>query len=48
MKHLNKTILASTISAIALSSAMSVQAESFDTFMKDSTMDFNFRYRVER
>ena len=47
MKHLNKTLLASTISAVALSSAMSVQAEGFDTFMKDSTMDFNFRYRVE-
>lgn len=47
MKHLNKTLLASTISAVALSSAMSVQAESFDTFMKDSTMDLNFRYRAE-
>lgn len=47
MKHLNKTLLASTISAVALSSAMSVQAEGFDTFMKDSSVDLNFRYRVE-
>ena len=47
MKTLNKSILATAISTLALSSALSVQAESFDSLLKDSSVDFNFRYRVE-
>ncbi len=47
MKTLHKTLLATAISGIALSSAVSVQAESFDEFVKGSSVDLNFRYRVE-
>jgi len=47
MKTLNKSILATAISTLALSSALSVQAESFDSLLKDSSIDLNFRYRVE-
>lgn len=44
---MKKTLLASSISAIALSSALNVQAESLDEFVKGGSVDFNFRYRVE-
>lgn len=47
MKTLNKTLLATAISGLALSSAVSVQAESFDSLYKDGSMDISFRYRVE-
>jgi hypothetical protein len=47
MKTLHKTLLATAISGLALSSAVSVQAESFDEFVKGSSVDLNFRYRVE-
>jgi len=47
MKTLNKTLLATAISSLALSSAVSVQAESFDSLYKDGSIDINFRYRVE-
>jgi hypothetical protein len=47
MKTLHKTLLATAISGLALSSAVSVQAESFDEFVKGSSVDLNFRFRVE-
>ena len=47
MKTLNKTLLATAISSLALSSAVSVQAESFDSLYKDGSIDISFRYRVE-
>jgi hypothetical protein len=47
MKTLNKTLLATAISGLALSSAVTVQAESFDSLYKDGSIDINFRYRVE-
>jgi hypothetical protein len=47
MTIIKKSLLATTISAIALSSAVTVQAEGFDSVIKDSTLDFNFRLRVE-
>jgi hypothetical protein len=47
MKTLHKTLLATAISGLALSSAVSVQAESFDEFVKGSTVDLNFRFRIE-
>lgn len=47
MKTLNKTLLATAISSLALGSTVSAQAESFDSLYKDGSIDFNFRYRVE-
>ncbi|MFT6976197.1 MAG: hypothetical protein ACJA0E_002202 [Bermanella sp.] len=47
MTIIKKSLLASAVSALALSSAVSVQAEGFDSVIKDSTLDFNFRLRVE-
>ena len=44
---MKKTLLAATISSLALSSAISVQAQSLDDLVKGSTLDVNFRYRVE-
>jgi len=44
---MKKTLLASSISAIALSSTLSVQAESLDEFVKGGSVELNFRYRVE-
>jgi hypothetical protein len=46
-KTVHKTLLATAISGLALSSAVSVQAESFDEFVKGSSIDLNFRFRVE-
>jgi hypothetical protein len=47
MTIIKKSLLATAISALALSSAVTVQAEGFDSVIKDSTLDFNFRLRVE-
>lgn len=47
MKTLKKTLLASSIASIALTSALSVQAQSFDSLYKDGSVDVSFRYRVE-
>ena len=47
MKTLNKTLLATAISSLTLGSAVSVQAESFDSLYKDGSVDISFRYRVE-
>ena len=44
---MKKTILSTAITALALSSSMAVQAEGFDTVLSDTTVDLNFRYRVE-
>ena len=44
---MKKTLLATSIASIALSSAISVQAQSFDEFVKGGSVDLNFRYRVE-
>ena len=44
---MNKTLLAVAISSLALSSGVSVQAQSFDDLVKESSVDLNFRYRVE-
>jgi hypothetical protein len=44
---MKKTLLAATISSLALSSAMTVQAQSLDDLVKESSVDLNFRYRVE-
>ena len=44
---MKKTLLATSIASIALSSALSVQAQSFDEFVKGGSVDLNFRYRVE-
>ncbi len=44
---MKKTILATAISSLALSSAISVQAQSFDDLVGTSSLDVNFRYRVE-
>jgi hypothetical protein len=47
MKTLKKALLASSIASVALASAMSVQAQSFDSLYKDGSVDVSFRYRVE-
>jgi hypothetical protein len=47
MTIIKKSLLATAVSALALSSAVTVQAEGFDSVIKDSTLDFNFRLRVE-
>ncbi len=44
---MKKTLLATSIASIALSSSLSVQAQSFDEFVKSGNVDLNFRYRVE-
>ena len=44
---MKKTLLATSIASIALSSAISVQAQSFDELVKGGSVDLNFRYRVE-
>ncbi len=44
---MKKTILTSAISSLALSSAINVQAQSFDELVDQSHIDVNFRYRVE-
>ena len=44
---MKKTLLSTLISGLALSTAAGVQAQSLDQFVKDSTIDLNFRYRVE-
>ncbi len=44
---MKKTILASAISSLALSSAISVQAQNFDELVNASSIDVSFRYRVE-
>ncbi len=44
---MKKTLLAVAISSLALSSGVSVQAQSFDDLVKESSVDLNFRYRVE-
>ncbi len=44
---MKKTLLAVAISSLALSSAVSVQAQSLDDLVKESSVDLNFRYRVE-
>ncbi len=47
MKNFKKSVIASTISTLALSMAMTTQAQSFDELIKESNLDLNFRYRVE-
>ena len=44
---MKKTLLAVAISSLALSSGVSVQAQSLNDLVKDSSIDLNFRYRVE-
>lgn len=44
---MKKTLLAVAISSLALSSGVSVQAQSLDDLVKGSSVDLNFRYRVE-
>ncbi|GAA6135019.1 hypothetical protein NBRC116188_18090 [Oceaniserpentilla sp. 4NH20-0058] len=44
---MKKTLLASSIAALALSSSVSVHAESFDDIVKGSSVDLNFRFRTE-
>lgn len=44
---MKKTLLATSIAAVALSSSLSVQAESFDEVVKGSKIDLNFRFRTE-
>ncbi len=44
---MKKTLLAVAISSLALSSAVTVQAQSFDELVNASSVDVNFRYRVE-
>ncbi len=44
---MKKTLLATAIAAMALSSAVSVQAQSFSELVDASSVDVNFRYRVE-
>ena len=44
---MKKTLLASSIAAVALSSSLSVQAQSFDDLVKGSNVDLNFRFRTE-
>lgn len=44
---MKKTLLATSIATIALSSSLSVQAQNFDEFVKGGSVDLNFRYRVE-
>ena len=47
MKTLKKTLLASSIASVALASAMSVQASSFESAYKDGSIDLNLRLRSE-
>jgi len=47
MKTLKKTLLASSIASVALASAMSVQASSFESVYKDGSIDLNLRLRSE-
>lgn len=44
---MKKSLLTSSIAAIVLSSSMSVQAQTFDDFVKGSAVDLNFRFRTE-
>ncbi len=44
---MKKTLLAATISSIALSGAMTVQAQSMSELVDASSLDINLRYRVE-
>ena len=44
---MKKRLLSSSIAAIALSSALSTQAQTFDDFVKNSELDLNFRFRTE-
>lgn len=44
---MKKTILASTISALALTTAFSAQANDLEQFAKDTKFSLDFRYRVE-
>ncbi|MEH6346181.1 MAG: hypothetical protein V7785_13905 [Bermanella sp.] len=47
MKNFKKSVIASTISTLALSMTMTTQAQSFDELIKESNLDINFRYRAE-
>lgn len=44
---MKKTLLSTSIAALALSSAIGAQAEGFDKVLSDTKVDLNFRYRVE-
>lgn len=44
---MKKTLLSTVISALALTTASGVQAQTLDQFVKDTSIDLNFRYRVE-
>jgi len=44
---MKKTLLSTVISALALTTASGVQAQTLDQFVKDTSIDINFRYRVE-
>lgn len=44
---MKKTLLSTLISGLALSTAAGVQAQTLDQFVKDTSVDLNFRYRVE-
>jgi len=44
---MKKTLLSTSIAAVALSSSLNVQAESFDEVVKGSKIDLNFRFRTE-
>lgn len=47
MKNFKRSVIASTISTLALSMTMTTQAQSFDELIKESNLDINFRYRAE-
>lgn len=47
MHNFKRSIIASTITALALSTALTAQAKSFDELIKESNLDLNFRYRAE-
>lgn len=47
MKALKKSLLATSIASIALTSGVAAQAESFDSLYKDGSVTASFRYRVE-
>ena len=44
---MKKTLLSTLISGLALSTATGIQAQTLDQFVKDTSVDLNFRYRVE-
>jgi len=47
MRNFHRTLIASSITALTITSPLSVQAQSMDNLIKSSSLDLNFRIRAE-